>query len=506
MADVTGCTEAASPMVSDVEAVKPCPQAKRKWVLVVAILSSALGFIDGSVVTIAVPAIRDGLSASFGEIQWVMNGYLLFLAAFILPAGALGDRFGQRDVIVIGLIVFVLMSILCGLAQTPGQLIAARAAKGMAAALIVPGSMALIAKNFPASERGAAIGLWSGASALTTALGPVIGGLILQLGGEEAWRLIFFLNLPLGGLAVLIALKMIPRDPGRQGASIDYGGGVLSALGLGTLAYALTAISEGTGTSSAVMLIGVFAVMFILFLVVEARRKDPMLPLGLFRSRGFSGVNAMTFLLYLALGGMLFYAPITLIEMHGLGEGVVALTFLPFTAVLALASRWTGGLADRVGLRAPLAFGAVLAGISFLAMGYAVLEGSFYGGVLPAMALLGVGMGFAIPPLGAAVMASVPEERIGIASGVNNTVSRVSQLVAIGGLGLVAALSYRAALPGAPPGLGFAEALPGAEKMAVVRAMGQGFFALTLVSMLLAFLSAAIAWFTQPGGKPVFRP
>ncbi|MCQ8186273.1 MFS transporter [Parvularcula maris] len=501
MADVTSCTDPARTRPASKNEARPCAKSDRKWVLTAAILASALGFIEGSVVTLAVPAIRQGLGASFAEIQWIMNGYLLMLGAFILPAGGLGDRFGQRDVILVGIVVFIATSVWCGLAQSPEELIAARVVKGAGAALMVPGSLALIAKNFPKEERGAAIGLWSGASAVTTALGPVLGGAILQGAGEEGWRMIFFLNVPLGALAVLVLLK-VPRDEGRPERKIDLPGGVLAALMLGSLAYALTVLGEEGGrVMAAVGFLG-FAAALAALLAAEHRSPSPMMPLGLFASKSFSGANLLTLLLYLALGGVLFFAPMTLIEMHGLSEGAAGLLFVPFSLVIAAASRLTGGWADKVGFRLPLTLGPVVAAIGFALVGFFIMRGAFYVGVLPSMAFLGLGMGIAVPPLGAAVMASVPDDRVGVASGINNGVSRVSQLLAVAALGLLASLAFRASLPEGAGAADFGEGREVLPAEAFASAMGAGFTAITAAAVLLSLLAAATAFLTQDGRPP----
>ena len=288
------------------ERAQPCPAADRKWVLVSAILASALAFIDGSVVSVAVPAIRAGLGASFAEVQWIMNAYVLLLAALILPGGALGDRLGQRDVFAAGIAAFVATSVWCGLAQSPEGLIAARAAKGVAGALMVPGSLALITKNYPKEERGKAIGLWSAASGLTTALGPLVGGAILAGGGEGAWRWLFFLNVPLGLAALALVLTRVPRDEGHPDERIDWQGAGLVTLGLGGIAYALTRWSEGRGDALALGAGAAGLAVLTGFWRWERSARDPMMPPSLFADPVFSGANALTLILYLGMGGVLF--------------------------------------------------------------------------------------------------------------------------------------------------------------------------------------------------------
>ena len=481
------------------EAAHECPRADRKWVLIAAILASALAFIDGSVVAVAVPAIRAGLGADFAQTQWVMNGYVLVLAAFILPSGALGDRLGQRDVFAVGIAAFVATSVWCGLADSPGMLIAARVAKGAAGALMVPGSLALISRNYPRAERGRAIGLWSAASGLTTALGPLVGGVILSAGGEGAWRWLFFLNVPLGLAALALVLTRVPRDAGHPDERIDWQGAMLAAAGLAGIAYALTRWSEGGGARAVIGAAALGVALLAAFVTWERRVRDPMMPPDLFGDRVFSGANALTFLLYLGMGGVLFYLPTALIEGQGFSPARAGGVFVPMTLVMAALARPVGGWVDRHGPRAPLTVGPVVAGLAFAALALAASGGGYWSGVLPAMALLGLGMGIAVPPLSAAVMGAAPDARAGAASGVNNAVSRVSQLVAIAGLGVVAAWAYRGAIPPgaaeALAGIGFGEAgegLAASADAARRAAIGAGFRALGFTAAGLALLAAAV--------------
>ena len=482
-----------------------CPQADRKWVLVAAILASAVAFIDGSVVAVAIPAIRAGIGADFGQAQWIMNGYVLLLAALILPGGALGDRVGQRDVFAVGILAFTATSVWCGLAQSPEGLIAARLAKGAAGALMVPGSLALIARNYPKAERGRAIGLWSAAAGLTTAAGPLVGGAVLAAGGEAAWRWVFLLNVPVGIAALGLVMLRVPRDPGREGQGIDWQGGAVAAAALGLVAYALTRWSQGQGDAVAVAAGLAGLALLGSFVLYERQRDDPMMPPELFASRVFSGANLLTLLLYLGLGGILFYLPTTLIEARGLSEALVGAVFVPMTLIMASMARPVGGFVDRHGPRWPLTIGPVVAAAAFLALALTAPSGGFWTAILPAMALLGLGMGLSAPPLSTAVMGAAPDERAGAASGVNNAVSRVSQLLAVAGLGVLAGLAYRAAIPADVSGLdgvGFGErgeGLSEAAEAARRAAIGAGFRALGLAAAGLALLAALVGWLTQEG-------
>ncbi|MEM9988961.1 MAG: MFS transporter, partial [Pseudomonadota bacterium] len=501
MKDVTTCAE--PPVIAPGNG-HHCPERDRKWVLVVAILASALGFIDGSIVSIAIPAIREGLGASFTDIQWIMNAYVLVLTALILPGGAFGDKFGQHRVFAVGIMVFLLASIACGIAPSAEFLIWARALKGVGAALMIPGSLALISKNFPKKERGKAIGLWSAAAGLTTALGPVLGGWVLMMGGEAAWRWIFYLNIPLGGIALFFLFLRIPKDAGNKNAKIDTGGAVMAIAALGLVAYGLTALGEGTNVGPLIFLLGLVGLVgFILF---EFKTAHPMIPPTLFTSPAFSGANALTFVLYLAMGGVLFFTPMTLIETQGISEVAVGTIFIPMTVIMAGLARWAGGLADRVGTKMPLTLGPFITGLALAALAFAVPSGHFYSAVLPAMALLGVGMGIAVPPLSTAVMNAADDQYAGAASGVNNAVARMAQLFAVAGLGIIASLVYREVMAGALPldqmgadinALGFGEDLSvdkdratAAVEAAQAHAMEKGFRALALTAAGLALLSA----------------
>ena len=299
-----------------------CPQSRRRFVLIAAILASALGFIDGSVVSIAIPAIRADLGAMLADAQWVSNAYALTLSALILAGGAAGDNFGLRRTFAAGIALFVAASVACALAPTAGLLIAARAIQGIGAAIMVPGSLAIIAKAYPRQERGRAIGIWAASSALTTALGPLLGGLVLSSFDDGIWRAIFAINLPLGGIAIYLLLAKVPADAASDRHKLDLGGAAIATAALGALAYGLTAISAEDGSTvlpAAFIAAGV--VLSVAFLVCERRRAEPMVDLSLFRSTAFSGANAATFFLYFALSGILFYLPMLLDRRLGAQRG-----------------------------------------------------------------------------------------------------------------------------------------------------------------------------------------
>ena len=423
-----------------------CPAPRRKLVLVVAVLASALGFIDSTVVSIAIPAIRESLGASLAEAQWFHNAYLLALSSLILIGGAAGDRFGVRNTFMAGLVAFAATSVLCALAWSPVVLIVARLLQGVAAAFTVPLSLALIAKNYPAESRGRAIGIWAAASGVTTALGPLLGGWLLTAGGPEAWRIVFWLNPPVAALLVWLLLRVPSDSPRWDGESLDWFGGALVAAGLGALAYALTMFGEGEGGGTTRPLaFGVAGLVLIAaFLMWEARAKAPMVELDLFRSRAFSGANALTFLVYFALSGVLFFLPMAMVAGWGLSEAAVGTVFLPFTAVMAALSGPAGSYADRHGPRGPITLGALVVALAFAWLAWFTPTRSLVVAVYPAMLILGVGMGLCVSPLSTAIMGAVPDDHSGEASGINNAVSRLAGLVAVAALGIVVSAVFAA--------------------------------------------------------------
>ena len=341
--------------------------------LVAAILASALGFIDGSVVSIAIPAIRSDIGATFADAQWISNAYAVTLSALILAGGAAGDNFGLRRTFVTGIVLFVAASLACALAPGPGSLIAARAVQGVGAAIMVPGSLAIIAKAYPKKERGRAIGIWAASSALTTALGPVIGGLVLSTFGGGVWRLIFAINLPLGAAAVYLLLFKVPPDKPAERRNLDLGGAAIATAGLGALAYGLTALSDEAGSIALPLAFAVAGVLvFVGFLYWERRQREPMVDLALFRSAEFSGANTATFFLYFALSGILFYLPMLLIAAWGLSEAATGFIFVPLSLAMAVLSGPTGKLSDRIGARLPIAAGSVVVAVSFAALAVTV--------------------------------------------------------------------------------------------------------------------------------------
>jgi EmrB/QacA subfamily drug resistance transporter len=413
------------------EAHQPAANASTRWVLPTTILGSSLGFIDSSVVNVALPAMQQDFGARLGTMQWVMNGYMLTLASLILLGGSAGDRFGRRRVFIIGLLGFTAASLACAFAPSAPWLIGARLVQGGAAALLTPTSLAIIGTAYGGDARGPAIGTWAAAGALTTALGPPLGGWLVDTVG---WRAIFYINLPLGVAAAALALHL-PADRGTEHAPpLDRRGSALAVLTLGALSYGLIALGEGVVLNGVVALAAAAPLAW-LFIRTEQRASAPMMPLTLFRNLSFSGANGLTVLLYAALSGALFLLPFLLIRVHGYSALAAGAAFLPFSAIMGLGSRRSGGLVGSFGSRVPLVIGPAVTAAGLVVLGLSARNPEYSTGVLPGLLVMSVGMTIAVAPLTTTVLNAVPEGMSGTASGINNAAARAGSLVAIAALG-----------------------------------------------------------------------
>ncbi|MBV1926760.1 MAG: MFS transporter [Rhodobacteraceae bacterium] len=416
-----------------------CAPESRKFVLVAAILASSMGFIDGSVVAIAMPAIRTTLDASLAQAQWVHNAYMLTLSSLILAGGAMGDRFGLARTFSGGIMLFVAASLVCAIAPTSSFLIGARLVQGIGAAVMVPGSLAIIARAYPRKERGRAIGIWAAASAMTTALGPIIGGLALSIGGPEMWRWIFAVNLVLGALALYLLFGKVLADISQPDTPVDLAGAALATTSLFALAWGLTASQQTE------FWLTLATIVFAMFLWAEHRNAHPMMPLSMFRNRVFSVANLLSFTLYSALNIAFFYMPMTLIAGWGLNEITASAAFAPMSIFMFAFSARMGRLADRFGTAPLLSLGSVCVGVGYGVIALVVPHQLFLQGILPAMCLVGLGMSMIVAPLSAAIMGAVDETQSGIASAINNAVARIAGLVSVAAIGGVITSSYLAA-------------------------------------------------------------
>ena len=503
-------------VISAKKSVSPCGKAQGRWILAATILGSSMSFIDGTVVNVALPALQANLNATAIDVQWVVESYALFLAALLLLGGSLGDHFGRKRIYAIGVTLFALASMWCGLAPNVGQLIVARAVQGIGGALLVPGSLAIISASFSEDERGQAIGTWSGSTAITTALGPVMGGWLIE---HVSWRAVFFLNLPLAIVVLLLVFRFVPesRDEEETG-KLDLVGAVLATVSLGAIVYGLIESSR-LGFQSPIVITALSSslIFLVAFVIVEARRRHPMMPLTLFRARNFAGANLLTLFLYAALAGTLFFLPLNLIQVQGYSATAAGAASLPFILIMFLLSRWSGGLLKRYGSRLPLVIGPTIAGIGFALFVRPGVGGSYWTTVFPAVVVLGLGMAISVAPLTTTVMNSVKESHAGIASGVNNAVSRTAGLLAIAVLGLIMLQTFnrcldqrlsqlavpveiREAVNSQRIKLAAAEIPPAAEpiraaiKQAIDECFVSGFRRIMLVGCGLALASSLMAW------------
>ncbi len=409
-----------------------------RLVLATTILASSMAFVDGSVVNVALPTIGRSLSADAAALQWVVDAYLLPLSALLLLGGAAGDRFGRRRLLIAGTAIFALASIACAVAPDLRMLLAGRLLQGAGAAMLMPNSLAILGATFTGAAKGRAIGIWAAVGAATAALGPVIGGWLIDLG---SWRAIFLLNIPLAAGAIALAWRYVPADRSGSDRPLDWAGGVLATLGLGALTWALTLGAGPTGwTPRATILAALALVLVGVFGWVEQRRGDrAMMPLALFASRSFIGLTLLTLLLYGALGGLLVLIPYTLIQAADYAGTQAGAALLPVPLVLAAASPLMGGLAGRIGSRLPLAIGPLVVACGFLLATRIGQDARYWTQVLPALLVIAVGLSGAVAPLTTAVLNSVDDRHTGSASGFNSAIARTGGLIATALLGSVLA-------------------------------------------------------------------
>lgn len=495
------------------------------WILAATILGSGISAIDGTAVNVALPIMQRSLHATAADLQWVIEGYSLFLASLILVGGALGDRLGRRKVFSTGIVIFTVASVVCGLAPNVGVIIAARCLQGVGGALLVPGSLAIISASFEPAQRGKAIGTWAGFSSITTAVGPVFGGWLAQ---TTSWRGVFLINVPIAVVTLFLLYRHVPESRDEEATGpIDWLGALVVTGALAGLVFGLIeAGPDGFGDALVVgSLIG-GVVLLIAFVIVEARIASPMVPLEIFRSRNFTGANLLTLLLYGALGGSLYFFPFNLQQVQGYTPTAAGAAFLPFPVIVFVLSRWSGGLVQRYGSRLPLVVGPIITAAGFVLFAVPDIGGSYWTTFFPAVVVMSLGMTLVVAPLTTTVLNAVPTHESGVASGVNNAVSRAAGLLAIAVLGLVVAASFASSLDSRLDSLHVSPSvktaldaqrskyvdapvpagLPPAERADLHRALKEafvfGFRASTLIGAALAVGSALLAAWLIDGKRP----
>jgi EmrB/QacA subfamily drug resistance transporter len=499
-----------------------------RWVLAATILGSSMAFIDGTIVNVALPALQSSLHATVVDVQWVIESYGLFLSALILVGGALGDSLGRRAMFLSGVVGFAFASIGCGLSSSIQSLLIWRSVQGIAAAFLVPGSLAIISSCFDEESRGKAIGTWAGFTTITTALGPVLGGWLIE---HVSWHWIFFLNIPLAALVLIISFRHVPESRSSDPGSVDWLGASITILGLAALVYGFLESSILGWTHPRVIGTLIFGVgSLTLFIFVEKRVKTPMVPPKLFQSASFSGANLITLFLYAALGIFFFLFPMNLIQIQKYSATATGAAALPMILLMFLLSRWSGGLINRYGPKIPLIVGPLIAALAFLLFAVPDVRTAYWTAFFPAFVVLGLGMAISVAPLTTVVMNSVEQERAGTASGINNAVARVAGVLAVAVLGALMAAAFAYSLRrslsslnlsigvvhqlesnvarlgslDAPPGVDSQTAL--AIRSAISDAFIFGFRLIVLVCAVLAIASAGVAWRKIPAESAARAP